>query len=104
MDIDATGFTNNAYAQHQRSADDISQIAENKDVFSEHNFMALMANTMSEEDYNRALEDGFDLKDLNSKEAVTIVDKIKSVLLEAIYANGDYDPSTLEDPELPLNW
>ncbi|MBO5621565.1 MAG: hypothetical protein J5959_08045, partial [Butyrivibrio sp.] len=83
LDIDATGFTNNAYAQHQRSIDDISQMAENKDVFSEHNFMALMANTMSEEDYNRALEDGFDLKDLNSKDAVTIVDKIKSVLLES---------------------
>ncbi|MBR1642003.1 MAG: hypothetical protein IJ683_06760 [Butyrivibrio sp.] len=83
LDIDATGFTNNAYAQHQRSADDISQMAENKDVFSEHNFMALMANTMSEEDYNRALEDGFDLKDLNGKDAVTIVDKIKSVLLES---------------------
>ncbi len=83
LDIDATGFTSNAYAQHQRSIDDISQIAENKDVFSEHNFMALMANTMSEEDYKRALEDGFDLKDLNNKDAVTIVDKIKSVLLEA---------------------
>ena len=83
LDIDATGFTNNAYAQHQRSVDDISQMAENKDVFSEHNFMALMANTMSEEDYKRALEDGFDLKDLGSKDAVTIVDKIKSVLLEA---------------------
>ena len=83
LDIDATGFTSNAYADHQRSADEISQLAENKDVFAQHNFMALMANTMSEEDYGRALQDGFDIKDLNSKDAVTIVDKIKSVLLEA---------------------
>lgn len=28
----------------------------------------------------------------------------KSVLLEVIYANGDYDLSVLDDPELPLNW
>ncbi|RKM58893.1 hypothetical protein D6855_12110 [Butyrivibrio sp. CB08] len=83
LDIDATGFTNNAYADHQRTIDDISSMAENKDVFAEHNFMSLMANTMSEEDYGKALEDGFDLKDVNSKEAVTIVDKIKSVLLQS---------------------
>ncbi len=83
LDINATGFTDNAYAEHQRSMDDISQMAENKDVFNQHNFMALMANTMSEEDYARAMQDGFDLKDMNGSETVTIVDKIKSVLLEA---------------------
>lgn len=28
----------------------------------------------------------------------------KGLLLEAIYANGDFDPSALEDPELPLQF
>ncbi len=28
----------------------------------------------------------------------------KGMLLKAIYSNGDFDPSVLNDPELPLNW
>ncbi len=83
LDIDASGFTDNAYADHSRSAEDIKQVAENTDVQNRHNFMALLSNTMSEEDYAKALEDGVDIKDINSSQAVTIVDKIKSVLLES---------------------
>ena len=83
LDIDASGFTDNAYAGHSRSAGDISNMAQNTDVQNQHNFMALLSNTMSEEDYAKALEDGFDIKDINSAETVNIVDKIKSVLLES---------------------
>jgi hypothetical protein len=28
----------------------------------------------------------------------------KGILLEAIYANGNFDPSVLEDPKLPLDF
>ncbi len=83
LDINGSGFTDNAYADHARSAGDISQMAENTDVQNRHNFMALLSNTMSEEDYAKALEDGVDIKDINSSEAVSIVDKIKSILLES---------------------
>ncbi len=83
LDIDATGFTDNAYAQHARGAKDISDMADNADRDNEKNFMILLSNTLSREDYEKALKDGFDLKDINSSEAVTIVDKIKSVLLQS---------------------
>ena len=83
LDIDASGFTDNAYAGHSRSVEDISNMAQNTDVQNRHNFMALLSNTMSEEDYEKALKDGFDIKDINSAETVNIVDKIKSVLLES---------------------
>ncbi len=83
LDIDATGFTDNAYAAHERSAKDISAMAQNSDIGTEHDFMILLSNTLSEEDYAKAVKDGYDLKDINSSEAVTIVDKIKSVLLES---------------------
>ena len=83
LDIDASGFTDNAYAGHARSIEDIAAMAQNTDVQNRHNFMALLSNTMSEEDYAKAQKDGFDLKDINSAEAVSIVDKIKSVLLES---------------------
>ena len=58
-------------------------MAQNTDVWMQHNYMALLSNTMSEEDYAKALEDGFDLKNMDSTETVTILDKIKSALLES---------------------
>ena len=83
VDLDTSIFSNDAYAQRARSFDDISKMAENTDVLTQHNYMALLSNTMSEKDYAKALKDGFDIKNLNSTETVTILDKIKSVLLES---------------------
>ena len=83
FNLDGTGFTKDAYGAHARSAEDISQMAQDTDVRTRHNYMALLSNTMSPEDFAKAAEDGFDIKNMNSEETVTIVDKIKSVLLEA---------------------
>nr|MCR5672030.1 DUF6240 domain-containing protein [Butyrivibrio sp.] len=76
-------FSDNTYAKHARSAEDINNLAQNTDVAARHNFMALLSNTLSEEDYSKAMENGFDLKDLNSEDTVNIVDKIKGALLTA---------------------
>lgn len=83
VQLDSSLFSDDAYAKNAKSIDDISNMAENTDVLNRHNFMALLSNTMSGEDYAKALEDGFDLKNLNSAETVTIVDRIKSALLQA---------------------
>ncbi|MCR5556099.1 MAG: DUF6240 domain-containing protein [Butyrivibrio sp.] len=80
--LDFSIFSNNAYAQHTRTAENISEMAQNTDVWMQHNYMALLSNTMSEEDYGKALEDGFDIKNMDSTETVTILDKIKGALLE----------------------
>ena len=81
--LDTSIFSNNAYAQHTRTAESISEMAQNTDVWMQHNYMALLSKTMSGEDYAKALEDGFDIKNMDSAETVTILDKIKSVLLES---------------------
>ncbi|MBQ3796100.1 MAG: hypothetical protein II842_07430 [Butyrivibrio sp.] len=81
--LDGSMFTDNAYAQPQRTADKVSELAQNTDVWMQHNYMALLSNTMSEEDYAKASEDGFDIRNRDSAETVTILDKIKSVLLES---------------------
>ena len=83
LDIDATGFSDNAYAGHKRNMDEITNAAQGEDVRNRHNYMALLSNTMSGEDYAKAMEDGFDIKSTDAKETVTIVDKIKSVLLQS---------------------
>ncbi|MBO4458642.1 MAG: hypothetical protein J5802_13065 [Butyrivibrio sp.] len=83
VNLGASLFSNDVYASHARGADEISEMAKNTDVQTQHNYMALLSNTMSEEDYAKALQDGFDVKNLNSSETVTILDKIKGVLLES---------------------
>ncbi len=81
--LDSSFFSNDAYAKHTRTAESISEMAQNTDVWTQHNYMALLSNTMSEEDYAKAAEDGFDIKNIDSSETVTILDNIKSVLLES---------------------
>ena len=81
--LDSSFFSNDAYGKHARSADSISEMAQNTDVMTQHNYLALLSNTLSEEDYAKAGKDGFDIKDIDYSETVTILDKIKSVLLES---------------------
>lgn len=83
VDLETSFFSNDAYAQNAKNIDDITSMATNTDVQTTHNYMALLSNTLSEEDYAKALQDGFDLKNLSSAETVTILDKIKSELLKA---------------------
>ncbi len=99
LDIDATGFTDNAYAEQSRGKEDIVKEAEDTDVQLRHNYMALLSNTMSDEDYAKAMEDGFDIKNMDCEETVSIVDKIKSVLLQSGQViegyNDDISPEKL---------
>ena len=83
VDLDTSFFSNDAYAKNAKNIDDITNMAKNTDVQNQHNYIALLSNTLSEEDYAKALQDGFDLKNLSSTEAVTILDRIKSELLKA---------------------
>ena len=81
--LDSSFFSSDVYADHARTTEDISEMAQNTDVWMQHNYKALLSNTLSDEDYQKAAEDGFDIKNTDSSETVTILDKIKSVLLEA---------------------
>ena len=45
--------------------------------------MTLLSHTMSQEDYAKACEDGFDPRELDQDTAVTIVDRIKAELVRS---------------------
>lgn len=66
-----------------KSLIEIQQEAQNKDVGISQDYMTLMSHTLSEEDYARAQEEGFDFGNMNPEEAVTIVDRIKAELVRA---------------------
>ncbi len=66
-----------------KSLIEIQQAASNADVGISQDYMTLAANTMSEEDYARMQEEGFDFGSMDPEEAVTIVDKIKAELVRS---------------------
>ncbi len=62
---------------------DIQQEASFADAGISQDYMTLMAHTLSEEDYKKLSEEGFDFSSMNPEEAVTIVDKIKAELVRS---------------------
>ena len=66
-----------------KSLIEIQQDAVHTDVDAMQDYMTLAANTMSEEDYAKMQEEGFDFGSMNPEESVTIVDKIKAELVRA---------------------
>lgn len=63
-----------------KSFSDLQQEAGNTDMSVLQNYMTLMSNILSEEDYKKLSEEGFHFQNIDPEEAVTIVDKIKAEL------------------------
>lgn len=53
------------------------------DVGVSQDYMTVMSHTLSEEDYHKLSEEGFDISSMDPKEVVTIVDKIKAELVRS---------------------
>lgn len=66
-----------------KSLMELQQDAGNANVALQQDYMTLLSHTMSQEDYAKACEDGFDPKELDQDTAVTIVDKIKAELVRS---------------------
>lgn len=83
--LDITGmYTDvNAYAVHGRTTEDLKTEASNIDVATVRDYMTVMSNTMSGEDYKKAMEEGFDPADMDPEERETIIDHIKAVMVES---------------------
>ena len=83
--LDITGmYTDvNAYGVHGRTTEDLKKEASGIDVSTVRNYMTVMSNTMSGEDYKKAMEDGFDPADMDPESRETILDHIKAVMAES---------------------
>lgn len=101
--LDITGIDKDvsAYQVQGRTWDDISREAEAIDVKTASDYMTVMSNTMSEEDYKKACEDGFDPSEMDMEESANILDHIKTVMAQSgqIVAgyNDDLSGVDLED-------
>lgn len=65
---------------NQAAEEIASEIDTNQSALSKHNEMAVLSNTMSAEDYEKARKDGFSPETMDGHTIVTVVDKIKMEL------------------------
>ncbi len=76
--------------REKRSLTQLQQEAAQTDVSVQQDYMTVMSNTMSEEDYAELEKEGFRFEGLDPEEAVTIVDKIKAELVRSGKAVAGY--------------
>ena len=99
LDISGTDMDNNAYGGHGKTAEEVMQDAGAIDVATQTDFMTVMSNTMSGEDFSRLQQEGYHPGDMEIEEVVTIVDKIKAELVkggtEVVGYTDDLDAETL---------
>ena len=100
LDISGKVRDNNRYNVHGRTMEEVMQSAQAQDVTVQENYMTVMSNSMSAEDFAKLQEEGYSAKDMKPEEFVSIVDKIKAVVAQAGKTvagyNDDLDLETLE--------
>ena len=84
LDISGTVMDNNAYGDHGRSIKDVMQSFEAQvDLDVQRDYMTVMSNILSTEDFNKMMKDGFDPSKLEPGQVVTIVDHIKATMAQS---------------------
>lgn len=82
LDISGTVMDNNAYKGQGKTVEEVMQDAGNIDVAAQRDYLTVMSNSMSAEDFGRMLKDGYQIGDMDVEEVVTIVDTIKAELIK----------------------
>ncbi len=101
LDISGTVMDNTAYKGQGKTTEDVMRDAEQVDLAAQRDYMTVMSNTMSADDFNQMMEDGYQVGDMDIEEVVTIVDKIKAELMKGgTYVAGytdQIDAATLKE-------
>ncbi|MBO5093726.1 MAG: hypothetical protein J6C33_05145, partial [Lachnospiraceae bacterium] len=83
FDLSGGARGNEVYRENGKTAEDIMREAGGQNVALTHNYMAVMSNCMSDEDFAKLQENGYQTGSTDVETAVTIVDQIKASLLQA---------------------
>lgn len=67
----------------RRTAEDIMQAAAGQDIAQYRNYMTVMSNSMSDQDFAKLQKEGYHPADMDLTDAVTILDTIKAELIKA---------------------
>ena len=83
LDISGTVMDNEIYKSQGKTMEEVMQEAGGQNVALAHDYMAVMSNCMSDGDFAKLQEDGYQPGSTEVEKAVTIIDKIKASLLQA---------------------
>lgn len=83
IDIGKTASGHEIEKGHAKTTEEIMQEASRQNVALTRDYMAVMSNTMSDEDFANLQENGYEPGDTEVETAVTIVDRIKASLMQA---------------------
>ena len=102
LDISGNVMDNNAYGDHGRSVKDVMQSFDAQmDISVQRDYMTVMSNILSTEDFNTMMEDGFDPSKKHPEQYVTIVDHIKAEMAKSGHVvagyNDDMKPEELKE-------
>ncbi len=98
LDITGKVRENAAYGKEElKSAEDIAQMAGMTDVTLQRDYMAVMSNSMSDEDFAKLMEDGIDPTRIPAGETVTNLDRIKIKMAEAGVTIAGYNDDLTEE-------
>lgn len=101
LGISDTVMDNTAYGGHGRTAEDVMQEADAMDVAVSRDYMTVMSNSMSTEDFAQMQKEGFKPGGMEIEEVVTIVDHIKVAMVKGgTQVEGytdDLDAAALEE-------
>lgn len=101
LDISGAVTDNSAYAGHGRTTEDIVCDAMTTEAALQSQYLTVMSNCVSGEDFANLTEDGFKPCETDVETAVTVVDEIKATLAEAGIVidgyNDDLAPEVLEE-------
>ena len=82
LDVSGTAMDNTAYESKKNTVEDVMQGAGQMDVVTQRNYMAVMSNTMSDEDFAELQKEGHHPGSTEIGTVVTIVDEIKAALVK----------------------
>ncbi len=98
LDISGTVTDNAAYGMGElKSAEEVMQDAGHKDIALQRNYMAVMSNSMSAEDYAKLEEEGISATDSDIETHVTSLDKIKAKLAQSGTIIAGYNDDLTND-------
>lgn len=97
LDISGSIMDNSAYAEHGKSIDEVIAAAEQEDVKAKRDYMAIMSNSVSDEDFARLQKEGFHPGSTDIETVVTIIDKIKVALVKGGTEVAGYTDTVSDD-------
>lgn len=97
--LDISGFVkdNNAYGGQGKTTEDVMREIGATDVATMQDYMTVMSNTLSGEDYKELMEDGYSVGEMPVGETVTVVDEMKATMAEAGIIIEGYNDNLDED-------